>query len=173
VTNELYDCLLLGRRSYRSAAVISADGRYRYMLWRACSGDALDRSLENAVLFIGLNPSTADASNDDATVRRWIGFARAWGYSSFFAANLFAFRSTDPGTLKVCSDPVGPENDWWLTELALLARDVVCCWGNPGLGRRADSVLRELPRLGRDPKALRLSATRTPRPLRALREGIL
>lgn len=84
---------------------------------------------------MGLNPSTADEVNDDPTVRRCIGYARAWGYNSLIMANIFAFRATFPRDMKAAADPVGPENDKWLTACAREAALVVAAWGNDGAYR--------------------------------------
>lgn len=84
-----------------------------------------------------LNPSTADATQDDPTIRRCIGFARDWGYGSLKVVNLFAFRATDPSILEGAADPIGPENDRHLVETCQQADLVVAAWGNYGrlLGR--------------------------------------
>jgi hypothetical protein len=82
-----------------------------------------------AVLFVGLNPSTADATVDDPTIRRCVRFARDWGYGGLCMANLYAFRSTDPKGLRGVVDPVGPENDRWLATLASGAGLCVAAWG--------------------------------------------
>ena len=71
-------------------AVISACGRYRYLLTRRVGPGT------RAVTFIMLNPSTADATRDDPTIRRCIGFARSWGIGGVDVVNLFAFRATEP-----------------------------------------------------------------------------
>lgn len=73
-----------------SSADVSACGRYRYWLSRRLSMG------ERTILFVGLNPSTADAALDDPTIRRCVGFARAWGFDWLFMGNVNAFRSTDP-----------------------------------------------------------------------------
>lgn len=86
------------------SAVISECGRYRYELRRVW--DPTGPVLE----FIMLNPSKADASIDDPTVRRCIGFAKAWGYGGIVIRNLFGWRATDPAELVNLQDPVGPEN---------------------------------------------------------------
>jgi hypothetical protein len=122
---------------YRGAS-FSPCRLYRYALWRVWGAlpDEVDRGY---VLFIGLNPSTADETNDDATIRRCIAFAKAWGYSGLCMANLFAFRATDPADMLAAADPVGPENDDWLQRLACGASRVVAAWGVHGthMGRAA------------------------------------
>jgi hypothetical protein len=92
-----------------------------------------------AVAFIGLNPSTADETADDPTIRRCIGFARRWGFARLKVINLFAFRSTDPAALLAAPDPVGPENDSTILEGIRESDLVVCAWGAfPNSGRAAD-----------------------------------
>ena len=112
-------------------ADISTDGLYRYSLWRVW-----DKS-KPSVLFICLNPSTADAIADDPTIRRCIGFARSWGFGSFYMGNLFAFRTANPDALYEATDPVGVDNDKWLLELSVKCQKVVFAWGAKGklLGR--------------------------------------
>ena len=46
--------------------------------------------------FIMLNPSTADANNDDPTIRRCRNFALGWGFSHLSVVNLSPYRSTSP-----------------------------------------------------------------------------
>jgi hypothetical protein len=111
-------------------AVISADGLYRYSLERDWSGlSPLGRGYVN---FIGLNPSTADAAEDDPTIRRMIGFTKLWGYDRMIVTNLFAFRATEPEDMKRANDPIGPENSWRCLEIAEGAALVVACWGTNG-----------------------------------------
>ncbi|MBK8271403.1 MAG: DUF1643 domain-containing protein [Planctomycetes bacterium] len=62
-------------------------------------------------MFIGLNPSTADETQDDPTVRRCIRYAQSWGYGALCMTNIFAYRSTDPLVMKRFDDPIGPKND--------------------------------------------------------------
>ena len=81
------------------------------------------------MLFVGLNPSTADETNDDPTIRRCIAFAREWGYARLHMANLFAFRATEPRDMMNASDPIGPENDKHLLTLANDSILTVAAWG--------------------------------------------
>ena len=114
----------------RDAATFSRCGTYRYQLAR-------DVSMVGAgwALFIMLNPSTADASCDDPTVRRCMGFAQSWGCRGVEVANLFALRATDPRALRHHSDPVGPENDQWIRRIVRRSDLVVCAWGAHGAYR--------------------------------------
>lgn len=110
-----------------TGANISACGQYRYFLWRKW-GEM--RAGCPPVVFVMLNPSTADETQDDPTIRRCVGFAKREMAQAVFVMNLFAFRSTDPKQLAVCADPVGPEND---AEMSRLLKDghatVICAWG--------------------------------------------
>lgn len=120
-------------------AVFDPHGVYRYRLWRTW-----DTALP-AAAFILLNPSTADASHDDPTLRRCLGFARAWGYGGVEVVNLFAWAATDPAALRTCPDPIGPANDAAILAAVTGAPLVVAAWGNNGrLHDRAAAVLRLL-----------------------------
>lgn len=127
-------------------AILSDCGRYRYRLWRD-----LEPSLEEAgrkpetVLFLMLNPSTADHREDDPTIRRCVGFARRLGYQRLSVGNLYAFRATDPAQLQEAQDPVGPGNDAHLWKLAREADQIVAAWGaNPGPVLEREREVREL-----------------------------
>lgn len=84
------------------------------------------------VLFILLNPSTADESYDDPTNRRGMGFAKKWGYGGVVFCNLFAYRTPFPEELKKAKNPVGPENNKWLKKEAKNAELIISSWGNHG-----------------------------------------
>src|SRR5580692_943110 len=115
------------------------DGVYRYSLWRRL-GES-----RNRVLFIMLNPSTADGTVDDPTIRRCVTFARRWGYGRLEVCNLFAYRATDPRELCRVVNPVGPLNDATIARAAKRADKVVVAWGVRGvLMHRAGVVLRVL-----------------------------
>jgi hypothetical protein len=105
--------------------VLSDDGRYRYALRRQTGV----LGAEGAVLFVMLNPSTADATDDDPTIRRCLNYARRWGYARLDVANLYALRATNPAELFAGEDPVGPDNDAWLERLAKPSPSVVVAWG--------------------------------------------
>jgi hypothetical protein len=96
-----------------------------------------------------LNPSTADDSIDDPTIRRCIGFAKSWGFGALDVLNIFAYRSTDPAVLRKITDPVGKENDRFIVETTG-KRDcelVIAAWGNMGMyASRASNVVKIIPR---------------------------
>lgn len=118
--------------------VISACGTYRYVLTRP--SDVVHPNRRTA-LFLMLNPSTADATQDDPTIRRCRGFAASWGSDGLTVANLFALRATDPAVLQQHVAPIGPDNDAWLRQLAAEHVDIVCAWGAlPFAAARASDV---------------------------------
>src|SRR5262249_2332127 len=110
---------------HRSAA-FSRCRTFRYSLSRVWNPRLL------IVMFVGLNPSTADEQGDDPTVRRCVGFSRKWNYGGLILVNLFAYRSTDPTGLLDADDPIGPGNDKHILASARVAERVVIGWGNKG-----------------------------------------
>lgn len=106
------------------SALLSDCGSYRYRL-----GRSWDASLPR-LLFLMLNPSTADASVDDPTIRRCTGFAKELGYGSLQVGNLFAWSSAKPADLLCVDDPAGPENQFHLEEMAAGCDAIICAWGN-------------------------------------------
>ena len=109
------------------AARISDCGRYRYVLMRRWNEDG------PMLPFLMLNPSTADALVDDPTIRRCIGFARREGFGAIHVLNLYAWRATKPADCFAAPDPVGPQNDAYLTmefQAAVTGmHPVVAAWG--------------------------------------------
>jgi len=98
------------------------------------------------LLWIMLNPSRADALVDDPTIRRCIGFARAWGYAEMEVVNLYAFRASEPEALRRHADPVGPDNDRHIAEALARAAQTIVAWGAFEWAReRADHVLSLIP----------------------------
>lgn len=129
----------------KKSAVISKCGNYRYELRRIW-----DESKPLA-LFVGLNPSTADAEVEDNTSRVCINYAKRWGYGGLLLGNLFAFRSTDQAALFKAADPIGPGNDKALAALQDQTALVICAWGASGRHLARDRAV--LDRL-RDPHCL-------------------
>jgi hypothetical protein len=143
-----------------AGAELSADGRYRYLLsreWRGThdranwrwfggrDGAGAELGEPRACLFIMLNPSTADGSIDDPTIRRCVGFARLWKFERLEVVNLFAFRATKPRDLFAVppdADPVGVDNSEYVTDAAVRAGRIVCAWGNHGGYLGQDETLR-------------------------------
>ena len=117
--------------------ILSPCRTYRYTLWREFGGLVGD----GYAMFIGLNPSTADEVNDDPTIRRCVAFAKSWGYEALCMTNLFAFRATQPEDMFAAGDPVGPDNDRHLVELARNAGVVVAAWGTNGTHHGRDSAV--------------------------------
>ena len=99
------------------------DGEYRYSLWRLWDPE------QPRILFIMLNPSTADEDQDDATLRRCITFARSWQAGSLEVVNLYAYRATHPARLSQVTDATGPENDTHILRAVNLANRIICAWG--------------------------------------------
>lgn len=116
-------------------AVISDCGQFRYRLWRRWEPG-------HTMPFVMLNPSTADATEDDPTIRKCIGFAERHGYAGIEVVNLYAFRATKPADLKRAGYPRGPENDRHIEEALRdsCSGSVYCAWGANarGLSRPAE-----------------------------------
>lgn len=108
-------------------AMLSPDSRYRYALWRTWDPS------KPTIGFIGLNPSTADHTMDDPTIRRCIGFGRSLGFGGLLMLNCLAYRATDPRVVMndrlMGVDVIGPENDAYLAMLVPTCAQVVACWG--------------------------------------------
>ena len=150
-------------------AIFSEDRRYRYLLRRRV-GESGKR-----VLFIMLNPSTADETRNDATIRRCVGFARGWGFGVLEVVNLFALMSTDPAALLKAEDPVGPDNDTAIRAALKVADTVVLAWGNHALDHkeRAAAVM-DMARNASRPHCLGLTMRGAPRhPLRLAKTATL
>ncbi len=119
-----------------SHATFSPCNCYRYTLLR-------DFGMQGPQLTaVMLNPSTADATKDDPTIRRLIGFAKSWRMGSLLVLNLFAIRATDPRNMLSADDPVGPLNDQAIQHALQVAKDedraVLAAWGAHGGHRQRD-----------------------------------
>jgi hypothetical protein len=120
-------------------AWISPDGKYRYRLWRRWGPGDL-------VAFVMLNPSTADGKDDDPTLRRCIGYAKAWGFDALEVVNLFAWRATKPKDMPAgLMTTIGRDNDMHIAAVGSRAALIVAAWGAldhrpPAYRARARSV---------------------------------
>lgn len=114
-------------------ALISPCGKYRYWLTRNI--ESLFPS-SSCIIWVMLNPSTADASLDDPTIRKCIGFTKRLRCKKLVVINLFAFRATHPKELKKAEDPFGPDNEDWqhsiLTRMADTPNRIIAAWGIHG-----------------------------------------
>ncbi len=106
-----------------SGAVFSDCGEYRYQLFRIWD------DTKPLVMFIGLNPSTANKNKNDNTVTKLIKVASNNGFGGFYIVNLFAVISPKPEILITHKNPLG-DNDEWLLKTSSLCDKVVFCWGN-------------------------------------------
>lgn len=128
---------LFTEEDFGATTVLSADGLYRYRWQRTIGAGPL-------LNFVMLNASTADQERMDPTVRRCLSFTRDHGFGGLVITNLFGYRSADPRQLGRVADPIGPDNDRHLREVARRAQQVVCAWGNGAgayLPERATAVV--------------------------------
>ena len=103
------------------------------------------------VMFCLTNPSGADRICDDRTVAKVTRLARRWKFGAMYVTNIFALRSTDPAEIYAAADPVGPENDRWIREIAAQAERIVVGWGKPGAYRGRGAAVAVLLREAADP----------------------
>ena len=152
-----------------SGAVFSPCGEYRYMLRRS-----LDLLGRGTVVFCMLNPSTANATENDPTVRRCIDYAKQWGAFDLIVVNAYAYRATDPREMRKTDDPVGPANDIWIEGAARSATPgwFICAWGVNIEDERQRKVL---PMIRRHTPAMALALTKngTPRHPLYLRKDLV
>ncbi len=140
-------------------AALSECGRFRYRLSRVWAPG-------QQVLFVMLNPSTADAEVDDATIRRCATFAHAGGFGGLQVVNLFAFRATKPADLRMAGWPVGSDNDSHIAAAACAASAVCVAWGAIGphgpASARVQEVMPRLRRAGHEPQCLQITRSGYP-----------
>ncbi len=149
----------------KKTAAISADSLYRYALSRIWDEE------KGLVTFVALNPSTADADEDDPTIRRLVNFTKSWGYGGFHVVNLFAYRATNPKQLKKVDDPIGSENNNWIKQLVSKSRLNVVCWGN-GQGLKFDGRDKEILNLIKNPHCISVTNQGNPGHPGRLPEGL-
>lgn len=134
-------------------AIFSSCKNYRYLLAR------LWNPLLPTVLFVGLNPSTADSHTNDPTVKRCIDFARQWNYGGLYLTNLFAYRNPHPQQLLQVKDPIGKDNDHFILHYQQFSQRTIIMWGNYGtLLNRHEQVLQLLT----DPYCLKINKSGAP-----------
>jgi hypothetical protein len=144
----------------KGSALFGGDKKqYRYVLRRSW-----DTQLP-AIMFLMMNPSTADFEVDDPTVARCQTFARRWGGGSLYVTNTFAYRATDQRDLLAVHDPVGPENDRHILATARRVTRIIVAYGQPHrvLRQRGMDVCSLLRRNGYELHALKLNADGSPR----------
>lgn len=113
-------------QSENNGAQFSPCRQYRYALWRIW-----DESLP-LVMFIGLNPSTANENENDPTIKSVCRIAANNGYGGVYMMNCFPYVSTDPKQMLLCQ-PKSKEwslNNLWLMDIGQTCKDVVFAWGN-------------------------------------------
>ena len=119
-----------------SGATLSPCAMYRYRLWRCWDTN------KPMITFIGLNPSTANAFEDDNTIRKCMKFAKFWNFGGIWMINLFAYRTKSPDIMKQAEDPIGSEAREYLDMTLDLTHTCVAAWGNHGEYQdRANEVL--------------------------------
>ncbi|RZU31834.1 DUF1643 domain-containing protein [Blastococcus saxobsidens] len=131
---------LAGRHGLEDRAGTSPDGlperylyspdmahRYAFGRWWA------DPDLSTTDIWVLLNPATGDTEKRRRpTLDRCIARSRNAGRSGLLVVNLFAYRHTDPRTLRRAAEPVGPANDDSLRTFTAAAPRTIVAWGNGG-----------------------------------------
>lgn len=141
-----------------SAVFGGTNQEYRYRLVRTWAPGPL-------VMFLLMNPSTADIAVDDPTVAKCGRLARRWGYGGLLIGNVFAYRATDQSQLAKVADPVGPLNSHHLAAMARHAALIVCAFGTPKVASllpHGPIIARTLHDHGHKLHALRLSKAGRP-----------
>ena len=121
-------------------ALFSPCRKYRYRL-----SQIWDES-KDPLYWLMLNPSTADEVKNDPTVERCERRARMWNYGGSVVLNIFAYRATDPKDMRARKDPVGPDNDKWIRELAAMSNKVTVIggWGEHGKHGERGQAIRDI-----------------------------
>ena len=122
----------------KKSAIFSPCETYRYSLTRIWNHK------KKPILFIGLNPSTADENNDDPTIRKCMHYVYQWGFGGLIMVNLFAFRATLPNDLKKSKFPVGKNNNQFIINAAQKSEMTIVAWGNDGQLYGRDNEVLEL-----------------------------
>jgi hypothetical protein len=142
-----------------NGATFSDDRKYRYALWRIWDKE------KPLVMFIGLNPSTANENDNDPTIRRVISMAKSWGYGGVYMMNCFPLVSTNPAYLNEFyespfHDVEDIENMRWLLEVGRKCKEVIFAWGN---FKEAEERGKSLTKYFKKAKALVINKNGSPR----------
>ena len=125
-----------------SGAVLSPCDQHRYFLWRVWD------EYKPPTIFIMLNPSTANAKDDDATIRKCMSYAHKWGAGGINILNLFSYRTKSPKVLVEAAKKgiavIGPENDGTIRRLLEESPQAICGWGNLPTGLKPSQILTHL-----------------------------
>ncbi|MEM6720362.1 MAG: DUF1643 domain-containing protein [Bacteroidota bacterium] len=125
----------MDKNIHTKEAIFSENRKHRYVLTRIWN------STLPMIMCIGLNPSLADESKDDPTIRRIIDFAQQWGFGGVFVCNLFSYVTPYPKKLKIKKDT--SHNDFYLKLYAEKSQEVLCAWGRHKVAKeRAKTVLK-------------------------------
>ena len=149
-------------KKIKSSAKFSNCKEYRWNLTRYINNS------KKELIFIGLNPSLADATKNDPTLKRLLGFAEQWGYGSLIVINLFGRVCSSPKLLALFKDPVGSKNDYELNKKIKYWSNNKSCdlwigWGvNGKLMKRNEKILRKIKKSPKDPYVLGLTKEKHP-----------
>lgn len=150
--------LFFTKKPEQKGAAFSECRQYRYALWR------IWEESQPLVMFIGLNPSTANEDKDDPTIRRVISFAKSWGYGGVYMLNCFPFVSTDPNQMLSCQ-PKSKEwntNELWLWDVGKKCKEIVFAWGNFDVVKKMNRE-KDLINLFPEAKALSINKNGSPK----------
>jgi hypothetical protein len=140
----------------KRTAQFSPCGQFRYRLGRQWGAGL-------PLAFVMLNPSTADADVDDATIRRCIRFAQEHAFGGIDVVNLFAYRATKPEDLRRAGYQVGPGNDEHIADAVRAAGAVCLAWGSNVAGLERPQIVLPLIRAqGVEPQCLRITRSGYP-----------
>jgi hypothetical protein len=149
----------------KSEAVFSEDKKYRYELTRVWDDS------KPKIGFVALNPSVADETENDPTIWKLVRSADGWGYGGIVIVNLFALVTSSPEAMKVASEPIGDENDKYLSKMSKASdlEKIVAVWGDDGVHlNRAEQVKKMFSQLW----ALKISESGQPRHPRFLKSDV-